>query len=97
MNTNGYYCVWSTQFSCTPSLKHRHTYSTMPEGRPGSEARLFQVGSVFLRLGSEMREGEDKQTVCLLSDYSMQCVFISVPPVGYSLMFSVQSQKSLLM
>lgn len=38
--------------------KHRHTPQSPRAGR-GSEARLFQVGSVFLRLGSKMRGSAD--------------------------------------
>lgn len=38
--------------------KHRHRPRSPRAGR-GSEARLFQVGSVFLRLGSKMRRSAD--------------------------------------
>lgn len=38
--------------------KHRHTPRSPRAGR-GSEARLFQVGSVFLRLGWKMRGSAD--------------------------------------
>lgn len=38
--------------------KHRHTPRS-PRAGQGSEARLFQVGSVFLRLGSKMRGSAD--------------------------------------
>ncbi|TNN79984.1 hypothetical protein EYF80_009801 [Liparis tanakae] len=41
--------------------KCAQTDRTVPQGRPGSEARLFQVDPVFLRLGSEMRGGRDNE------------------------------------
>lgn len=43
--------LFSSSFSLTEK------YSLPPQGRSGREARLFQVGAVFLRLGSEMRGG----------------------------------------
>lgn len=46
-----------TVFLHSLSRTQTQTHSTEPEGRPGSEARLFQVGAVFLRLGSKMRGG----------------------------------------
>lgn len=67
-NTNVLSSSGSIQFSFSPSSsvssvfsdthKHRHTPRSPRAGR-GSEAGLFQVGSVFLRLGSKMRGSAD--------------------------------------
>lgn len=56
------------QFSTTSSF-FRKANSREPEGRPGIETRLFQVGALFLRLGTEMRE---RKRIFSLSTVSLQ-------------------------
>ncbi len=98
VNTNAYYYA-AHSFPALPlhlsfvfslTHKHRHTVQCLRAGQ-GARPDYSRWALCSWGLAPRWEEGEDKQTVCLLSDYSMcvwACVyawvFLALPVVTYS-------------
>lgn len=73
VHTNAFCFIPSAVFLCC-LLSHKHIQCLRVGQRAGPDYSRWALCS--WGLAQRWEEGEDKQTVCLLSDYSMQCVCV---------------------